>query len=277
MTTPVQQDEATKTREGLAALWHNMSPAYFDGLTAEAEQQYFDHLTAFIYASEPGGTSLSPLEVSRRALLNYRAITKIRQSRRFYTAAIDPEVEHSILPVLESETKEQHENNRIREENKSLKMQIELLKSRVADLRATQTREIQRFDQLQSQNAKLAETNDKLVTLLSDRDKTTNAVLCQMAAERDGRIRIRECYQGVVEYSENDTAVVIYTLEGKPVEHVYERRQFLSSQLPPVGTPLKALAFVLDSTPQLPHDTDEGSNTSDEPSHRKPLSGPEEF
>ena len=166
----------------------------------------------------------------------------------------------------------------------ALTFQNELLQTRVAEQRRSLAREARNSDKLQvelvavrEQNARLLSLQDKCLTLLSDRGRANDALVTKMAGVEDGLIRMHESYEGQVQYVGENTAVVLYNVDGHLVEQTYAKKQFKDGKLPAPGTCVRILVFVVEYEPKPPSADELERTSSDNPSHRKPLTGPVEF
>ena len=108
--------------------------------------------------------------------------------------------------------------------------------------------ETQRYDQLladyselQKQHAKLNDRIEKLIDCLNDRAKANDCLQSTLISRMDGRLRMAESYEGVVEDVHGDKVLVVYDVNGKIIEQTYEKSQFLDGRLPDVGTRLAVL------------------------------------
>ncbi len=78
-----------------------------------------------------------------------------------------------------------------------------------------------------------------------------------------------ETYEGQVDHVGENTAVVVYNVNGNLVEQTYVRSQFINGRLPEVGTCVRVSVVVTEFEPELPPDEPE------KPTNRRPLTGPE--
>ena len=188
--------------------------------------------------------------------------------------------------VDQSAEKERQEKEieRLRKEVDRLTFQNELLKTRVTEQGRSLAREARNSDKLhmelvavREQNTQFLSVQDRYLTLLSDRGRANDALVTKMAGVEDGLIRMHESYEGEVQHVGENSAVVLYNVDGQLVEQTYEKKQFNDGKLPAPGTCVKVLVFVVEYEPK-PSSADEQEHaTSDKPSHRKPLTGPVEF
>lgn len=66
----------------------------------------------------------------------------------------------------------------------------------------------------------------------------------------DQPVRMVETYEGTVEVVEGNSATVVYEIDGEPVDHMYERNQFVESRLPDKGARLVTVVHVLQLPPK---------------------------
>jgi hypothetical protein len=198
-----------------------------------------------------------------------------------YVSAWHP---NSARPKPAEDERQEKEIERLRKEVKRLMFQNELLQTRVVEQRRSLAREARTSDKLHAelvavrdQNAQILNMQDKYLTLLSDRGRVNDALVAKMAGVEDGLIRMHESYEGQVQHVGENTVVVLYNIDGQLVEQTYERKQFKDGKLPRPGTCVRVLVFVVEYEPKPPTANELESETSDKPSHRKPLTGPIEF
>jgi hypothetical protein len=82
---------------------------------------------------------------------------------------------------------------------------------------------------------------------------------------------INETYEGQVEHVSDNVAIVVYNVNGELIEQTYVKSQFIGNKFPEVGTCVRVSVVVTEFEPELPPDEPE------KPSHRTPLTGPEEL
>ena len=188
--------------------------------------------------------------------------------------------------IDESAEEERHEKEieRLRKEVDRLTIQNELLQTRVAEQRRSLAREARNADKLHAelvavreQNARFLSMQDRYLTLLSDRGRANDALVTKMACEEDGLIRMHESYDGQVQHVGENTALVLFDVDGQLVEQTYEKEQFKDGKLPAPGTCVRVLVFVVEYEPKSPSIDEPERATSDKPSQRKSLTGPVEF
>ena len=102
-------------------------------------------------------------------------------------------------------------------------------------------------------------------------------MVTKMACEEDGLIRMHESYDGQVQHVGENTALVLFDVDGQLVEQTYEKEQFKDGKLPAPGTCVRVLVFVVEYEPKSPSIDEPERATSDKPSQRKSLTGPVEF
>ena len=210
----------------------------------------------------------------------FRRYQRATSSFNAYTAAL-----HSFADASDEEAdeRERHatENVRLREENERLKVQNELLRTRVAEQRRSLASEQRQPARLESelaachqQQERFLENQDRMISLLGDRVRANDAIMCQLAAVENGRPRMFEQYFGQVQQVGESTVVVVYSVNGELVEQTYEHGQFKDKRPPKEGACVKVLVFVVEYEPDQNADSE---LTPSEPRHRKRLDGPDEF
>jgi hypothetical protein len=110
-----------------------------------------------------------------------------------------------------------------------------------------------------------------------DRSQANGALMTKLMGVEDRLIQMDESYEGQVQHVGENTAVVLYNVDGELVEQTYERKQFKDGRLPRVGACVKVVVFLIEYEPKPPSADEVERATSDKPSHRKPLTGPVEF
>jgi hypothetical protein len=176
----------------------------------------------------------------------------------------------------------------LRTERDKFATQSQFLQSRVSELRRTAARETQRYDQLladyselQKQYAKLNDRIEKLIDCLNDRAKANDCLQSTLFSRMDGRLRMAESYEGVVEDVHGDKVLVVYDVNGKIIEQTYEKSQFLDGRLPDVATRLAVFVNVAEVQTKPVESGVEEKETQprDDPAatRRKPLSGTIKF
>jgi len=261
------------------------TPYKVEQLDDQSPQQFVRALLAFLRHSqtEEAGTAANP----RALLRKWRYQNWMHQWSDREFAAVPHHTFSRPRPAAdESAEKERQEKEieRLRKEGERLTVQNELLQTRVAEQRRSLARETRNSDKLHAelvgvreQNGQLLSTQDRFLTLLHDRGRTNDALVTQMAGVEDGLIRMHECYEGEVQHVGENTAVVLYNVDGQLVEQVYERKQFKDGKLPPPGTCVRVLVFIVEYEPKPPSAEELECVTNDRPSRRQPLTGPVEF
>lgn len=146
--------------------------------------------------------------------------------------------ETAAVPVL---AKDQAEI--LKQERDTLFLQVQLLESRVAEERRRAEEAIREKDRIRSQLDKLLEAHGSTV----EGNKELQRVL--IAKDADS-LKMIESFDGLVEHVHEDQVVVVYETEGDPIEHVYERDQFLDGHLPKVGERVIVSVFLASRSPQ---------------------------
>ena len=174
----------------------------------------------------------------------------------------------------------------LRTERDNFATQSQFLQSRVSELRRTAARETQRYDQLladyselQKQHAKLNDRIEKLIDCLNDRAKANDCLQSTLISRMDGRLRMAESYEGVVEDVHGDKVLVVFDVNGKIIEQTYEKSQFLDGRLPDVATRLAVFVNVAEVQTKPVESGVEETEPRDDPAatRRKPLSGTIKF
>jgi hypothetical protein len=178
------------------------------------------------------------------------------------------------------------ELERLRSENLRLSSENRLLQAHVAEPQQTAAREVQRHDRVQARVEELQQTNqtllvriDELNDWLNDRAKANDRLQSILIDRVDGRLRMAESYQGVVEDVQGDRVVVVYDVNDNVVEQTYERSQFIGGRLPEVDTRLVVYVNVAEIQEPPAGSGAEGYLQRDEhpATRREVLSGPTSF
>lgn len=115
----------------------------------------------------------------------------------------------------------------------------------------------------------------------SEHSEALGCLQSALTSAIEGRLRMSESYEGVVEEVDGDRVLVVYDVDGKIVEQTYDKSQFIGGQLPEVGTQLAVFVNVVEVQPRRGDSQPdvEGPEPRDEfaTCQRKPLSGIVEF
>ena len=135
------------------------------------------------------------------------------------------------------------------------------------------------YSELQKQHAKLNDRIEKLIDCLNDRAKANDCLQSTLISRMDGRLRMAESYEGVVEDVHGDKVLVVYDVNGKIIEQTYEKSQFLDGRLPDVATRLAVFVNVAEVQTKPVESGVEETEPRDDPAatRRKPLSGTIKF
>jgi len=275
--TSNDQQIATAALQGLQALQDRI---------AEAQKQFTETDLLSFLVHTGGGRSMSGLQLlsQLRAAEGRPEYRRKFYGRRTITPAITP-----TSSDQDKKDRQAREIEQLREQVKELTIQNQLLQTRVveqaksvAEQRNSLSRETRNSDKLHAelfasreQNAKLLDMQDRCVSFLNDRARANDSLVTQMACVANGQIRMHESYEGQVEHVGETTAIVVYNVNGDLVEQTYEKSQFKDGKLPAEGVCVKVLVFVVEYEPKPLSADDLERATSDKPSHRKPLSGPD--
>lgn len=169
----------------------------------------------------------------------------------------------------------------LREERDELRLQNGLMITRVAEERRNAARETQRYDQLLQEFHKLQEHNKQLLSYRKDASTANNETLKLLTSREEGRLRMFELYEGVVEHLYGDEAVVVFEIDDDIVEHTYKRSQFVDQQLPSEGDRLIVYVHVADAPTDRSDMTEEDlmmDSEDEQPEYeRKKITGEYEF
>jgi hypothetical protein len=102
-------------------------------------------------------------------------------------------------------------------------------------------------------NDELNKKNDRLVEIVCDLTKSTQALQRALLAKEDSKICLYETHEGVVSEVVGDQIQVTFETENGPLRQVYHRSQFMGKKLPDEGEIVEANVFL--STKFRPRET----------------------
>jgi len=167
-------------------------------------------------------------DVRRKNILKFMATMRQAASGTHRGAV----AETTAIPVL---TEDQADF--LKRERDALFLQVQLLESRFAEERRRAIEARHELHRVRSQLDKLLETHGTAI----EGNKELQRVL--IAKDADS-LRMIESFHGLVEHVHEDQVVVVYETEGDPIEHVYERDQFVDGHLPKAGERVIVSVFL---------------------------------
>lgn len=190
-----------------------------------------------------------------------------------YRIFFGPDVTESVETASEIRTGAVRSNQTaIERENQELKLQIELLKSRVQEQRRTAARETQRYDQLSAHHGELQSTVDELTSQLHSEADANKSLLRVLIAHHAKQVCLSEVYEGVVKGGDARRVVVVYEVGDDLVEQIYSIEQFLEGNVPSVGDRLVVCVHVaqLCASPEEDAEAEDARDTTyEQPRPRK--------
>ena len=156
-------------------------------------------------------------------------------------------------------------------ERDELRVQVQLLRSNVAELRREVARKTRDFDQLLA-------THHEFVEVLKRRSKAEESMLGLLLGQNNGSLRRFETYEGVVDHVHGDSVTVVFETDDDVVEHCYNPGQFVDGQLPNVGDRITVCVHVVLGSLGTPTDPASLEELDDDPGYeRKRITGALEF
>jgi len=213
-------------------------------------------------------------------------IDELIETIRSTTAVLRPSVElEKHLAALKPPAQRQHSataRNRVYEleqERNQLRLENELLQSRVAEARRTASREVQRYDQLLREYCKLQTQNGQLLNCLRGRCHAVDTAVSLLVKQQNTQLRMIERYEGVVEHIHDDSVTVVFEIDDDIVEHNYNRNQFIDGQLSEIGDRFTVFVHVVHGA--VAAEDDSNSETDEWDEHEElegnKITGPMEF
>jgi len=159
-------------------------------------------------------------------------------------------------------------------ERDALFVQNESLKSRVEEERRRAEDALGQRDKAQADLDKFLDAHGEVI-------KTNKDLLSALIARVAGKLSMFESYYGIVEHVHGERAFVVFETDGDPIEHVYERDQFIGGRLPKEGTKVAVhvlLTAMLQETPEGGDETGRAPDKDESPRQRKNvITGPYSF
>lgn len=160
---------------------------------------------------------------------------------RYLLGQEPPYQQESHAPTAKSKERSAHEGNDpelLRKENYELKIQNELLISRLADERAKGSDAIQ-------QREKRTEELDSFLSAHRDIACANRGLLEILTGRKSDQLYLWESYPGIIDDVNESRVVVLFDVDGDPVEHVYAKDQFVGSRLPVEGGGVVAYVYIV--------------------------------
>lgn len=135
--------------------------------------------------------------------------------------------------------------------------------------------ESQRAEQLAKERDLWRDKYDQVLDKLIQAERDKQALRRALSGSDSGRVRMIECYEGIVRHREGDEAVVSYEVGDDLVEQTYRRDQFLDGNMPELNDQLAVHVRVLDIPPggELGREgLEDHSEPFDKDDHAEPLS-----
>lgn len=134
---------------------------------------------------------------------------------------------------------------RVQQERDTLRVENELLKSRVAEQRRAVARETRRYDQLLQELTKLREQGDDLISYAGRRTHALDTTASLLLQQTSCQVKMVEVLEGLVEHVHGDSVTVVFDVDDDVWEHIYRRDQFVDGRLPSQGENLTVCVHVL--------------------------------